>query len=105
MAIRVFQLVLSATPKRLSDVYGGTPGTPDESKNIPYRQLFLQADGADFVVGDSTVTTTNYGAKFPVTGNAFASGSLGPYETGPLKLSDFWAVGAGATVHIVGVPF
>ena len=41
------QLALAASPaKRLSDVYGGTAGVPDETKNIPYRQLVITPAGA-----------------------------------------------------------
>jgi hypothetical protein len=102
MPIRSFQLVLSGTPKRLSDVYG----LGGEMANIPYRQLTFQVEGADAYLGDSTaVSTTNYGVKFPAAGSADPLGRLGPYEAGPLKLSDFYAVGAGATLHILGVPF
>src|SRR5262245_48816239 len=104
MALRSYQLALAATPKRLSDVYGGPL---DAAKDIPYRQLFFQAEGADLYIGsDSTVSTTNYGVKAIVTGSSNApGGGLGPFDSGPIKLSDFWAVGAGATIHIVGVPF
>jgi hypothetical protein len=106
MAIRVYQLALAATPKRLSDVYGPPFGTPDPAKDIPYRQLIFQAEGADFFLGDSTVSTTNYGVKAAVAGASnIPSGGIGAGEGGPVKLSDFWAVGAGATIHILGLPF
>jgi hypothetical protein len=104
MAIRTYQLTLDATSKRLSDVYGAGP--LDAAKDIPYRQLVFQAEGADLYIGDSTVSTTNYGVKASVAGGANTpGGGLGPFDTGPLKLSDFWAVGTGATVHILGIPF
>ena len=106
MAIRSYQLVLAATPKRLSDVYGGTSGVADAKTDIPYRQLILQAEGNDlYLGGDNTVSTTNYGAKATVTGQQTPSGGLGPFDSGPIKLSDLWAVGVGATLHILGVPF
>lgn len=103
MALRSYQLALAATPKRLSDVYGGPL---DPAKDIPYRQLILQSEGADLYIGtDNTVSTTNYGVKASVVGQSTPGGGLGPFSTGPLKLSDLWAVGAGATLHILGVPF
>ncbi|HEY6416080.1 MAG TPA: hypothetical protein VIX41_07580 [Acidimicrobiales bacterium] len=106
MPLRSYQLVLSGTPKRLSDVYGGAASVVNAATDIPYRQLCLQAEGADlYIGGDATVSTTSYGGKAIVTGQTLGSGSLGPFETGPLKLSDLWAVGAGATLHILGVPF
>jgi hypothetical protein len=30
---------------------------------------------------------------------------LGPFTTGPVKLSDLYGIGAGATLTILGVPF
>ena len=30
---------------------------------------------------------------------------LGPFASGPIKLSDLYAVGAGATLTILGVPY
>jgi hypothetical protein len=104
--IRTFQLVLSGTPKRLSDVYGGTAGVPDETKNIPYRQLFFTVAGADAFMGqDNTVSPTNWGVAATISGPSMGRGVIGPFETGPVKLSDFWVVGVGATIHILGVPF
>ena len=106
MALRSYQLVLAATPKRLSDVYGGTAGVADPKTDISYRQVILQAEGSDlYLGGDNTVSTTNYGAKASVIGQATPSGGLGPFDSGPIRLSDIWAVGAGATLHILGVPF
>jgi len=109
MALRTYQLALTATPKRLSDVYGGTTGVPDPAKDIPYRQIGFTIEGADAYLGsDNTVSTSNWGAKAVVAGQSSQSvpgGSIGPFPTGPIKLSDIWAVGAGATVHIWAVPF
>jgi hypothetical protein len=109
VALKTFQLVLSATPKRLSDVYGGVAGVPDPTKDIPYRQIGLVADGADcFFGGDNTVSPTNWGAKGAIAATpnaAFPSGGIGPFPTGAVRLSDIWAVGAGSTVHIWAVPF
>lgn len=105
MAARFYQLTLTGTPRRLSDVYGGPTGQIDAATDIPYRSLTFQAEGSDFYIGDATVSSSNYGARFAVTGIDEPAGRLGPFDAGPLKLSDFWAVGAGSTIHIVGVPF
>jgi hypothetical protein len=40
-----------------------------------------------------------------ISQTATQSTSLGPFDTGPLKLSDLYAVGAGATLTVLGVPF
>jgi hypothetical protein len=97
----VLQLVLAASPaKRLSDVYGGTAGVPDESKNIPYRQLIITSAGASATLASSQPITT--GKVLAVADPPLV---LGPFSTGPVKLSDLYAIGAGATLTIVGVPF
>ena len=97
------QLALAASPaKRLSDVYGGTAGTPDETKNIPYRQLIISATGAAATLGSTSAVTTTTGLVIAVAGPPLV---LGPFPTGAVKLSDLYAVGAGATITVVGVPF
>ena len=104
--IKVYQLTLAAGAKRLSDVYGDGAGVVNPANDIPYRQLVFQAEAADLYIGGSNVSTTTYGVKAAVAGASNTpGGGLGPFNTGALKLSDFYAVGAGATIHILGVPF
>jgi hypothetical protein len=100
--IVAYQLALAASAKRLSDVYGGTAGVPDETKNVTFRQVLLTAAGADVFIGGSGVTAAT-GAKVALT--ALLPLSIGPFNSGAVKLSDLYAAGAGATVNIVGVPF
>lgn len=102
MALRSYQLALTGTAKRLSDVYGGTAGVRDAVNDIPYRQLLVQTTGADGYLGDSNAVNSTTGMK--LTAGA-APVSLGPFESGPLKLSDMWGIGAGASLQIVGVPY
>lgn len=98
----VLQLALAASPaKRLSDVYGGTASVPDESKNIPYRQLIITTAGASASLGGTSAVTAGTGYTLPLSTQLV----LGPFTTGPVKLSDLYAIGAGATLTIVGVPF
>ena len=95
--IRTFQLVLGAAPKRLSDVYGDGAGVVNAVKDVPFNSLSLQAEAADlYIGGDNSVSTTAYGVKVATGSSTTISGVH--------HLSDLWAVGAGATVHIVGVP-
>lgn len=103
MALRTYQLALAATQKRLSDVYGGAAGAPTAAVDIPYRQVILQAEAAAAYVGmdPPTLATNNYG----VTIASGASVVLGPFDTGPIKLSDFYVLGAGCTLHVTGIPF
>jgi hypothetical protein len=96
------QLALAAGAKRLSDAFGGTPGTPDETKNVSFRQILLTATGAAATIGGPGVT--------PTTGVTIATTaplplSIGPFQSGAVKLSDLYAVGAGATLSVVGVPY
>ena len=100
--IVTYQLTLAATVKRVSDVYGGTPSTPDEGKNIPYRQLLLSATGAAATIGSTNGVTAATGL---VLATAAAPLSIGPFPTGAVKLSDLYAIGAGATLTVLGVPF
>lgn len=100
--IAVYTLALAASAKRLSDVYGGTAGVPDETKNASFRQLLFTTTGAAATLGGPGVTTTT-GVTLATT--APIPLSIGPFSTGAVKLSDLYAVGAGATLTVVGVPF
>lgn len=95
-----YSLALAAGATRLSDVFGAGP--IDESKNIPFRQLLLSAAGAAAVIGGSGVTSTTGVSIAPTAPLPL---SIGPFDTGPVKLSDIYAVGAGSTLNILGVPF
>src|SRR5437773_677151 len=105
MAVRSYQLVLAAGALRLSDVYGDGAGVANPKNDIPYRQVILQASGAAAYVGFTNLTTSSvYGAKVD---NTFTGPgvSLGPFEAGPIKLSDLWVAGAGSTISVLGIPF
>lgn len=105
MAVRSYQLVLAAGAMRLSDVYGDGVGVVNPKNDIPYRQVILQAAGAAAFVGfTNAVTSSVFGIKID---NTFTGPgvSLGPFEAGPIKLSDLWVAGAGATISVLGVPF
>jgi hypothetical protein len=104
-ALVTYQLNLAATAKRLSDVYGGSTGQPDPSLDIPYRWLVVQAEKADVWIGDETVTQVKYGVRLGVSNMNEATGHLGPFGSGAVRLSDIWAVGPGATLHILGLRF
>ena len=109
MPIHAYQIVISPnTPTRLSDVYGpATPGEVDPAVDIPYRSLSLQATGsAVFLGADATVSQNNYGVQIAP---ADPTARIGPYETGMVYLSDFWAFttagGDAATLHMLAIPF
>jgi len=90
MAVKVFSITLGAASAKLS------------TSDLAFRQLVLSATGADAVIGDGTLVATN-GIKVAVA--ATAPVILGPFESGPLKLSDLWGVGAGATLQVLGIGF
>jgi hypothetical protein len=109
MAARHFTLAVTAVAKRLSDVYGDGAGVINAVHDVPYRQILLQAEesqGAVVYLGQSTVTTAAYGVIVPTAAAAPPVVTLGPFEMGPLKLSDLYAVSGGsANLHILAIPF
>lgn len=101
MAARSFNLALTGVSRRLSDVYGDGTSVVNAANDLPYRQVILQAETGALQIGSaSTVSATVYGQSIAVAGIL----TLGPFETGPIKLSDLWAFGTG-TLHILGVPY
>jgi hypothetical protein len=110
MAARHFTITLGAVAQRLSDVYGDGVGIVDAAHDLPYRQILLQAEvdaqaSAYAYVGEVTVTTTDYGVLVPTSATPPVV-SIGPFETGPVKLSQLYALGSGAVdLHILAIPF
>lgn len=128
MAARSFQIALTAGATRLSDVYlgmtqgdvggpltniGGGPGKPDARSDIAYAQIIISASGAAAFIGSdkdmsgngtTPVSSTTYGLRMDSTATVPAQ-TFGPFERGPMKLSDYWASGSGSTLHILAVPF
>lgn len=100
MAAKDYQITLAAAAKRLSTVYANpTVGGPDD---IPYRQILLTVEtGPAYLGAASDVASTNYGITIAATGDPV---SIGSFDTGPVKLSDFWVAGTG-TLHILGIPY
>lgn len=106
MASKSFSLaLLGGIRRRLSDVYADGVDGGSPADNIPYRFLFIQTTGADTFIGDAAVTATQYSQRIESAGDRQVK--VGPYETGPLKLSDYYVVTAAAptTVHVLGIPF
>lgn len=106
MAVFAGQLTLSATPQRLSNVYGGASLTDrvNAAQDLPCLMVLLQATGADAYLGqDNTVSSSVYGTK--VASASTGAERLGPFWGGAVKLSDLWVVGSGATLHVTAVTF
>ena len=101
--VRSFSLPIAGVAKRLSDAYGDGVSVVNAANDIPYRQLLLTAETADIEIGDQAVTTTAYGLKIAMAQTLPIV--IGPWETGPIKLSEIWAISTTATLHILGIPF
>jgi hypothetical protein len=100
------QLGLNAGAQRLSNMYGGASlgDRVNEAQDVALRQVLLIAEAADAFVGqDNTTTATVYGIKVDSAENVPVS--IGPFTTGPIKLSDLWVAGAGSTLHVLGIVF
>jgi hypothetical protein len=106
MAVRHFTLTVGAVAQRLSDVYGDGAGVVNAEHDLPYRQILLQSEEAAVTayIGEATVSTTDYGVAVPSAAVTPPVVSIGPFETGPVKLSQLYAVG-GADLHILAIPF
>lgn len=108
---RGFQLLLSGVPQQLSDVYGDGTSVVVSAHDLAYRMLVFEghpSNNADIYIGDSSaLTSSNAGIHLPKIANVNPQRfPLGPFEAGPMKLSNFWVLGtAGDHLHIAGVPF
>jgi hypothetical protein len=101
MAARDFTLTITAAAQRLSAAIPTVSGAagPDEA----YRQIFLTTETDCFIGGSSALTTSNYGYK--VVAAQTLPLVIGPFTTGPVKLSDLWVIGTSGKLHIFGIPF
>lgn len=115
MGLRSYQLVLAAAAQRLSNVYGGASANNaiNPADDIGYRAIYVQTTGANAFVGGenppaqqamgAAVTSTNFGTEIDATD--LQPVVFGGYDAGTVKLSDYWVAGAGATLHVTGIPF
>lgn len=108
---------LSAILKAVAGVDQSTPTSPGiagvvgGADDVGFRQIFLQADGANanpiFVGGDSGVDSNNHAFRLEkgAAGVPSLAATIGPFEGGGVKPSDFWISGtAGEKIHVGGVP-
>ncbi len=108
-----YTLTLSGAAQRLSQVYasGANNAQPSVAEDIPFRQVIVQADPANGAVvylgASAAVSATNHGASLdPTQATAQDRVSLGPFSSGPLKLSDLWVLGtASQRVMVLAVPY
>src|SRR5262245_18502958 len=104
MPIKTGQLSTTGTAQRVSNAYGGSSANNAvfAKDDIPYKQVILQAESNTVAVGDSNaVTSSVYGyliaTALPVV--------LGPFDDGPIKLSDIWVIqgGGAGVIHFLGI--
>ena len=108
MAARHYTLPVTAVAQRLSDVYADGVGVINAVHDVPYRQILLQAEAGknDVFLGAVGVTAAVYGVLVPTAQSSPPIVTLGPFEMGPLKLSDLYAIGTvGTDLHILAIPF
>lgn len=111
MAFAHHALTLTGAAQRLSDVYGDGAGVVNAVHDIPLRQIVFAADPANgavvYVGGDDSVSATDHGFSLdPTQATAQALLNVGPFSTGPVKLSDFWVLGTDGQRLMIGVvPF
>ena len=113
MAFQHFVVTFTGTgnPIRLSSILAGAVGNaqPPTSVDLPARQIVFTADPANaaavYVGGtNATVTTTSHAFSLdPTQATAVDKIVLGPYPTGPLHLSDFFAIGANNERLMIGI--
>jgi hypothetical protein len=108
VAVRDYSLTLSGAAQRLSAALADpTPGGPDDAA---FRQLiFSAAPGNSAVVyvgATALISSTVHGFSLDPTQASQQPVSVGPFETGPMKLSEFYVLGTSNDVlHVLGIPF
>lgn len=106
MAFRHYALTLSGVAQRLSSVL--TVTEVGGSQDVACRQIILAADPANsnvvYIGGDSTVSSTSHAfALDPTQATAKDRESIGPFDAGPVKLSEFWAIGTADQRLMIGI--
>ena len=99
--VAVYPVVLTPLQVAAHAAAASVPAVSPAAADIPYRQLTLRALAATAYLGASSAVS-------PAAGLPLLPGQttrLGPFDNGPLKLSQLYAVGAGATLQVAGVPY
>lgn len=109
-----YQLTLTGAVQRLSDVLLTIPpaksgDAPPAATDLPFRQITLQglkANTNDIFIGDTNLVSSTVHAFRIDSTDSQPPFVLGNFDTGPIKLSDFWVKGTAAEVLTVGgIPF
>jgi hypothetical protein len=98
-----YTLTITAAPQRLSQAIP-TDKTRGATQDLAIRELWVSA-GTDCFIGDANVTTSVYGKKIFADTATTPAYRLGPYDCGPIKLSDIYVVGTSGTLFLLAVPY
>jgi hypothetical protein len=101
VAVRDFTLTITAAAQKLSAALANTErgGPQDES----YRELSITCETDCFLGSSSSLTTSTYGIK--VLAAATLPVKIGPFDAGPVKLSDIWVIGTSGKLHVLGITY
>jgi len=108
MAARHYNLLLTGAVQRLTSLF--TAPVVGSREDLPFRQLIFSADPANgaaiYVGAAAAVTATDHGFSLDPTQASQQPVAVGPFESGAVKLSDFYVLGTNnERLHILGIPF
>ena len=108
MAFRHYTLTLNGAAQRLSTVLTNTQVGGEE--DVACAQIILSADPANtavvYVGSASGVSATSHAFSLdPTQATAADKVSIGPFSVGPVKLSEFWALGTNNERLMIGVVY
>lgn len=98
-----YTLTITAVAQRLSQAIPADK-TRGATQDLALRELWVSAS-ADCFLGDSNVTTSVYGKKIFADAATTPDYKFGPYDAGPIKLSDIFVVGTSGTLFLFAVPY
>ena len=98
-----YTLAITAAAQRLSLAIP-TDKTRGGTQDLAIRELWISV-GTDAFIGDANVTTSVYGKKIFADAATTPQYKLGPYDAGPIKLSDIYIVGTSGTCFLLAVPY
>jgi len=106
MSFRHYALTLSGAAQRLSSVLGDTQ--PGGTQDVACRQIFLAADPANgnviYIGGASPVVSAeSHAFSLDPTQATQLPVSIGPFNAGPVKLSEIWALGTASQRLMIGI--
>ena len=108
--IAVYTLTLTGAAQPLTSLLAAADQSVGGANDYGLRQILFQADPANssavYIGADATVSSSAHGFSLDPTQASQLPVALGPFETGPLRLSDFWVLGSNAEkLHVTVVPF